>query len=67
MAVATFSRFREDLRAALFHCGSGRELIARGFEVDVELAAEHATSGVAPMLAGEQFINAAIVIRRFSR
>jgi 2-phosphosulfolactate phosphatase len=59
VAVAAFARFHGDLRSALFRSGSGRELVARGFAADVELAADHAISGVAPMLEGEQFIDAA--------
>jgi 2-phosphosulfolactate phosphatase len=58
MAVAAFARFREDLRTALLRCSSGRELVARGFAVDVELAAEYAASHVAPMLVRERFIDA---------
>jgi 2-phosphosulfolactate phosphatase len=56
-AVAAFSRFRRDLRGALSRCGSGKELIDRGFELDVELAAEHAVSTVSPMLVQERFVD----------
>jgi 2-phosphosulfolactate phosphatase len=62
MAVATFMRFRGDLRGTLSRCGSGKELIARGFELDVELAAEHAVSAVSPMLAQERFIDSAPLV-----
>jgi 2-phosphosulfolactate phosphatase len=58
IAVAAFARFREDLRSALFHSGSGKELVARGFAADVELAADHAISRVAPMLEEGQFFDA---------
>ena len=40
MAVAAFERFRGDLAGALSGCGSGRELIERGFRRDIELASE---------------------------
>jgi 2-phosphosulfolactate phosphatase len=59
LAVAAFMRFRRDLLGTLSQCGSGKELIGRGFELDVELAAEHAVSGVAPALVQERFIDAA--------
>jgi 2-phosphosulfolactate phosphatase len=57
MAVATFARFRHDLRGALSGCGSGKELIERGFELDVELAAEYGVSRAAPVLSGERFVD----------
>lgn len=56
-AIATFARFRQNLGGALFRCGSGKELVERGFGLDVELAAEYAVSPVVPMLTGEQFID----------
>jgi 2-phosphosulfolactate phosphatase len=57
MAVATFARLRRDLRGALSRCGSGKELIERGFELDVELASEYAASGTSPMLLHERFVD----------
>ena len=59
LAVATFTRFRRDLRGTLRQCGSGKELIARGFELDVELAAEHGVSAVSPALVQDRFIDPA--------
>ena len=56
LAVSTFERFRRTLRDALSRCGSGKELIQRGFATDVELAAECAVSSAAPVLAGDRFI-----------
>jgi len=56
-AIATFRRFRQNLGGALFRCGSGKELVERGFALDVELAAEYAVSRVTPMLTGGQFID----------
>jgi 2-phosphosulfolactate phosphatase len=55
MAIATFARFRPNLGGALFRCGSGKELVDRGFGLDVELAAEYAVSHAAPMLVRERF------------
>jgi hypothetical protein len=55
LAIAAFARFRHDLAGALSRCGSGRELIERGFTGDVELAAEYAVSQVAPRLTQGQF------------
>lgn len=57
IAAAAFARFREDLRSALFRSGSGRELVARGFAPDVELAADHDVSRVVPILKEGQFID----------
>lgn len=50
-AVAAFNHARPDLLAALQHCGSGRELIERGFAADVRLAARFDASAAAPRLA----------------
>jgi 2-phosphosulfolactate phosphatase len=57
MAVAAFARFRRDLAEPLFRCGSGKELVRKGFALDVELAAEYAVSSVAPVLANGRFID----------
>ena len=57
MAIATFTRFRQNLGAVLFRCGSGKELVERGFALDVELAAEYAVSRVVPRLTGKRFID----------
>ncbi len=47
-AAALFRAMRDDLRAHLLACGSGRELSERGFEEDVLLAAEHDASDCVP-------------------
>lgn len=57
LAVAAFERFRSDLAGTLSRCGSGQELIERGFACDVELAAEYAVSSAVPMLAGDRLVN----------
>jgi 2-phosphosulfolactate phosphatase len=54
-AVSSFARFRRTLHDALSRCGSGKELIQRGFAEDVELAAEYAVSSEAPVLAEDRF------------
>jgi 2-phosphosulfolactate phosphatase len=55
MAVAAFEYFRGDLLRALLRCGSGRELVDRGFACDVELAAEYGVSVAVPMLRDGRF------------
>jgi len=55
MAEAAFERFRNRLGEALAACGSGRELIGRGFTEDVEMAAEYAVSRAVPRLMGDRF------------
>ena len=54
-AVAAFSRFRRNLKETLLGCGSGKELVQRGFALDVELAADYAVSSVAPRLVNDRF------------
>jgi len=62
MAIAAFARFRLNISGALFGCGSGRELVQRGFVMDVELAAECAVSSAAPLIHQGQFIDASKVV-----
>ena len=57
LAIAAFERFRRDLRGTLLRCGSGRELIERGFRCDVELACESAVSSAVPTLADDRFVD----------
>ncbi|HTX38707.1 MAG TPA: 2-phosphosulfolactate phosphatase [Bryobacteraceae bacterium] len=56
LAVAAFERFRRRLPEALAGCVSGRELIARGYPQDLDLAAEYAVSHAAPVLRGDRFV-----------
>jgi 2-phosphosulfolactate phosphatase len=58
MAVAAFESFRGDLLRVLLSCGSGVELVERGFKCDVELAVEYGISGAVPVLSGGRFVNA---------
>lgn len=48
LAVATFIHFRRDIVSGMTQCGSGKELIGRGFGKDVELAAAMNVSACAP-------------------
>jgi 2-phosphosulfolactate phosphatase len=57
LAVAAFLACRDTLRERLSTCGSGRELIGRGFPEDIELAAEYAVSSAAPILLGECYVD----------
>jgi 2-phosphosulfolactate phosphatase len=59
VAIAAFARFRQDLAGTLFRCGSGKELVEKGFPADVELAGEYAVSSVAPVLTEERFTDGA--------
>jgi 2-phosphosulfolactate phosphatase len=57
MAAACFGRFRSNLAAALRNCSSGKELMARGFAADVELAAELDASANLPRLIERAFVS----------
>jgi 2-phosphosulfolactate phosphatase len=57
LAVAAFERFRRNLYDAVSRCGSGRELIEKGFACDVEIAAEYSVSSSVPVLANDRFID----------
>lgn len=57
LAVAAFERFKGDLAGALSGSGSGKELLERGFECDVELAADYGVSSAVPVLTGDRFVN----------
>jgi 2-phosphosulfolactate phosphatase len=56
LAVASFERFREDLPGAMRNSSSGKELTERGFELDVDLAAQLNVSGNAPRLVDRAFV-----------
>jgi 2-phosphosulfolactate phosphatase len=46
-----------DLPAALRECGSGRELVTRGWAEDVDVAAERDADGVVPVLVDGAFVD----------
>ncbi len=54
LAIAAFERSRGSLDQLLRECGSGRELVERGFGLDVQLAADWDRSRAAPMLKGSK-------------
>jgi 2-phosphosulfolactate phosphatase len=58
-AIAVFNRFQNNLHDVLARSTSGKELAARGFACDVEVAAEYAVSDTIPSLAGDRFVNVA--------
>jgi 2-phosphosulfolactate phosphatase len=57
MAKAAFLQFQTRLHETIRSCGSGRELIERGFSEDVEVASEYDVSSMAPILADGRFID----------
>lgn len=59
LAVAAFARFRNCLYDTLRACGSGRELLARGFTRDIQLAADFGASAAVPVLVKDRFVNGA--------
>ena len=63
MAVAAFERFRGDLARTLVNCGSGKELVARGFRCDVELASEYGVSAAAPEFVCDRFVDGSTRVR----
>lgn len=54
-AAAVFESCRADLTNVLRECGSGKELIERGFAADVDLAARHDFSTNVPLLTDGAF------------
>ena len=57
IAVAAFHSVKDNLLVALRRCSSGKELIARGFTADVELAAAINTSHCVPLLRHNAYVN----------
>jgi 2-phosphosulfolactate phosphatase len=49
-----------DLRAGLRECGSGRELVTRGWPEDVDVAAERDADSVVPVLVDGAFVDRAV-------
>jgi phosphosulfolactate phosphohydrolase-like enzyme len=56
MALAVFQHFQSSLLATLAGCGSGKELIDRGREADVKLAADLDCSQVVPWLQDRMYL-----------
>ncbi|QIR35792.1 hypothetical protein HCG51_02835 [Tolypothrix sp. PCC 7910] len=57
-AVTTFAAFKHDLLGYFKKCSSGKELIAKDYELDVELAAALNVSECVPLLIDNAYINA---------
>jgi 2-phosphosulfolactate phosphatase len=55
-AVVTFHSFKDTLVSVLSRCSSGKELIARGFAQDIELAAALNTSSCVPLLTHNAYV-----------
>jgi 2-phosphosulfolactate phosphatase len=55
-ALSAYLNVKPDLKHMLKQCGSGRELIERGFEQDVEIASELEVSGCAPTLVDGAYV-----------
>ena len=47
----------DDLTTVLKTCASGKELVSRGFEADVELAAAFGVSAAVPVLEGDAYVH----------
>ena len=56
VAVAAWETARNDLNAFLRSCASGRELLARGFDEDVEIAAQVDCGAGVPVLRGGAYV-----------
>lgn len=57
-AVTIFHSVKSNLLDTLLRCGSGKELVGRGFEPDVHLAAQLDVSGAAPVLVDGVYCDA---------
>lgn len=55
-AVAVFEAFKNDLLGYLKKCSSGKELIAAGFESDVELSAALNVSNCVPLFTHNAYV-----------
>ena len=57
MAAAVYTNLSVDLKPLLKQCSSGKELIERGFECDVELASELDVSECVPTLVNGAYVH----------
>jgi len=55
--LAVFESFRNDINYTLKNCVSGKELIERGFEKDIEIASEFNVSKSVPLMVDGGYIN----------
>ena len=56
-AIAVYQTAQSNLKSLLKQCSSGKELTEKGFEQDVDLAAELDVSDCVPTLVDSLFIN----------
>ena len=56
VAVTTFQALQQDLLGYLKRCSSGKELIEKGFESDVELSAAYNVSDCVPLFTDNAYI-----------
>jgi 2-phosphosulfolactate phosphatase len=59
-ALATFQQVEPDIELQLKQCGSGRELIARGLEANVDLASARNISECVPLLINGAYMRAEV-------
>ena len=57
VALSAFKTVEHSLPSTLLSCLSGKELLARGFKHDIELAAQFNCSNAVPKLLNETYIN----------
>jgi 2-phosphosulfolactate phosphatase len=60
VAVTTFHAFQQDLLGYLKKCSSGKELIEKGFESDVELSATFNISDCVPLFGDNAYVNSRV-------
>lgn len=56
VAVATFQAFHKDIFGYLRRCSSGKELITKGYESDVEIASAYNISDCVPVFTDKTYI-----------
>ncbi|WP_315788964.1 2-phosphosulfolactate phosphatase [Fischerella sp. JS2] len=61
IAVSAFHAVKKNLLASLKKSSSGKELIARGFESDVEIAAAFNVSDCVPLFTGNVYVKQSLV------
>jgi 2-phosphosulfolactate phosphatase len=57
IAQTAFDNVSSNLAQAIFPCASGKELIQRGFQTDVEIAVQFDVSQSAPLLQNGAYID----------
>jgi 2-phosphosulfolactate phosphatase len=60
-AVTVFNAYKQELLVYLRKCSSGKELIARGFESDVELAGAINISSCVPLFTNNAYVKQVVV------